>query len=278
MPALFLFFCLPASPPTVNVATVLDRKLTIADIKSLKGTRFPALTAYDYGGAKLLDEAGVPLILVGDSLGMVLLGYPDTTHVTLAEMEHHTRAAARAKPRALLVADLPYHSYGNVEDAVNSAQKLVAAGADAVKAEGGREIEPQIRAIISAGIPFLGHLGMLPQHVIEEGGYKIKGWEDGERRNLVADAIALETAGVFGLVLELVAPDAALEVTKAVSVPTIGIGAGTVCDGEILVTNDLFGTSPDYIPRHVPLHPDLTGRMKEIVAEWRAHISSNSCE
>jgi 3-methyl-2-oxobutanoate hydroxymethyltransferase len=273
-----LFFCLPVFPPTVNVPAVLDRKLTIEDIKSLKGTRFPALTAYDYGMAKLLDEAGIPLILVGDSLGMVVLGYPDTTHVTLEEMEHHTRAAARAKPKALLVADLPYHSYGSSEEALSSARRLVAAGADAVKAEGGREIEPQIRAIISAGIPFLGHLGMLPQRVIEEGGYKIKGKDAGERRDLVADARALEAAGAFGFVLELVAPDAACEVTAAINVPTIGIGAGAVCDGEILVTTDLFGTSPDYIPRHVPLHPDLTGRMKEIVAEWRAQILNSTSQ
>ena len=150
-----------------------------------RGEKIAALTAYDYPMAKLLDEAGVPLILVGDSLGMVVLGYPDTTHVTMAEMEHHVRAAARAKPNALLGADLPFKSYETVESAVANAKRLVAAGAEFVKAEGGREILPQVRAIIAAGIPFCGHLGMLPQHVLEEGGYHVKGKQEAEHQALL---------------------------------------------------------------------------------------------
>src|SRR6266436_5616946 len=146
-------------------------KVTAEMIRKMKGQKIPALTAYDYPMAKLLDESGIPLILVGDSLGMVVLGYPDTTHVTMAEMEHHVRAAARAKPNALLGGDLPFKSYETVETAVVDAKRLVAAGAEFVKAEGGREILEQIRAIIASGIAFIGHLGMLPQHVIEEGGY-----------------------------------------------------------------------------------------------------------
>src|SRR5579859_4921809 len=147
-------------------------KVTAQAIKAMKGReKIAALTAYDFPMAKLLDEAGVPFLLVGDSLGMVVLGYPDTTHVTMAEMEHHVRAAARAKPCALLVADLPYRSYETVVSAMNNAKRLLAAGAEAVKAEGGREILPQVQAIIQTGIPFLGHLGMLPQRVLEEGGY-----------------------------------------------------------------------------------------------------------
>src|SRR6266699_1159892 len=145
-------------------------KVTAEMIRRMKGQKIPALTAYDYPMAKLLDEGGIPLILVGDSLGMVVLGYPDTTQVTMADMEHHVRAAARAKPGALLVADLPYRSYDTVENAVHNAKILVSAGAEAVKAEGGREILDQVRAIVASGIPFLGHLGMLPQHVLEEGG------------------------------------------------------------------------------------------------------------
>ena len=152
-------------------------KITAETIRAMKdrGESIAALTAYDFPMTRLLDEVGVPLILVGDSLGMVVLGYQDTTHVTMSEMEHHVRAAARAKPRALLVADLPYHSYLTAASAVQNAQRLAAAGAEAVKAEGGRLILGQVRAIIAAGIPFCGHLGMLPQSVLEEGGYHIKG-------------------------------------------------------------------------------------------------------
>src|ERR1041384_1399353 len=166
-------------------------KVTAQMIRRMKGQKIPALTAYDYPMAKLLDEIGIPLLLVGDSLGMVVLGYPDTTQVTMAEMEHHVRAAARAKPRALLVADMPYRSYQTAFDAVANAKRLVAAGAEAVKAEGGRDILDQVRAIVAAGIPFCGHLGMLPQHVHEEGGYRVKGKTETENQALLADAEAL---------------------------------------------------------------------------------------
>src|SRR5262245_29758888 len=174
-----------------------------------RGERIPALTTYDFPTTRLLDETGVPLLLVGDSLGMVELGYPDTTHVTLAEMEHHVRAAARARPRALLAADLPFHSYENVDEAVANARRLIGAGAEAVKAEGGARILEQVRAIVRDGIPFIGHLGMLPQHVLEEGRYRIKGKEEAERESLLADARALADAGVFAIVLELVTPPVA---------------------------------------------------------------------
>src|SRR5213593_9652 len=191
-------------------------KVTAEMIRRMKGKRIPALTAYDYPMAKLLDEIGIPLILVGDSLGMVVLGYPDTTHVTMAEMEHHVRAAARAQPRALLAADLPYRSYETVESAVANAKRLVAVGAEAVKAEGGSQILNQARAIIAAGIPFLGHLGMLPQSVREEGGYHVKGKVESERQALLADAQALAEAGAFALILELVALPVARELTQTI--------------------------------------------------------------
>jgi 3-methyl-2-oxobutanoate hydroxymethyltransferase len=182
------------------------------------------------------------------------------------------RAVARAKPRALVVGDMPSHSYDTPSQAVETAGRLRAAGAEAVKAEGGREILPQIEAILAAGIPFLGHLGMLPQHVNEEGGYRVKGKVPAEREGLLADAEALDTAGAFGIVLELVKPDVAREITERISIPTIGIGAGDGCDGQILVTPDLFGTSPDYIPKHVPVRPELGRRMVEIVHAWRDAI------
>ena len=181
-------------------------KITAEAIRAMKGGKIAALTAYDFPMTRLVDETGVPLILVGDSLGMVVLGYADTTSVTMEEMEHHVRAAARAKPKALLVADLPYHSYQTPAEALKNARRLVAAGAEAVKAEGGRAIEAQVRAIVGAGIPFLGHLGMLPQSVRDEGGYHVKGKVDAERQGLLEDARVLASAGAFGVVLELVTP------------------------------------------------------------------------
>lgn len=245
-------------------------KITAADVRSLKGRgRIAALTAYDHPMTRLLDRAGVPLILVGDSLGMVVLGYPDTTHVTLADMEHHVAAAARAKPRALLAADLPYRSYETPEAALASARRLVASGAEAVKAEGGRAIEAQVRAIVADGIPFLGHLGMLPQHVLEEGGYHIKGRAEDEHQALLADAAALVEAGAFAVVLELVTPPVARELTERLPIPTIGIGSGPDCDGQILVTPDLLGLSPDYIPKHVRIRGSLGVEVSELVQRWR---------
>src|ERR1039458_6860762 len=205
-----------------------SKKVTVAEIRAMKtrGEKIAALTAYDFPMAKLLDEAGVPLLLVGDSLGMVVLGYPDTTHVTMAEMEHHVRAAARAKPHALLGADMPFRSYETVAAAVKNAKKLVAAGAEFVKAEGGREIIEPVRAIVSAGIPFCGHLGMLPQHVLEEGGYHVKGKNEPEHQALLEDAKALAGAGAFAIVLELVTTPVAKEITARIPIPTIGIGSG----------------------------------------------------
>src|ERR1039457_7192497 len=218
-------------------------KITVETICAMKsrGEKIAALTAYDCPMNRLLDEAGVPLILVGDSLGMVVLGYPDTTHVTMAEMEHHVRAAARAKANALLGADLPFKSYETPEQAVENSKRLVAAGAEFVKAEGGREILPEVKAIIAAGIPFCGHLGMLPQHVLEEGGYHIKGKNDAEHQKLLDDSKALADAGAFAIVLELVTPPVAKEISQSLLIPTIGIGSGPDCDGQILVTQDLIG-------------------------------------
>ena len=249
-------------------------KVTAENLRAMKQRRekIASLTAYDYPMTKLLDEAGVPLLLVGDSLGMVVLGYPDTTLVTMEEMEHHVRAAARAQPRALLAADLPYRSYDTVEQAVRNARRLVAAGAEAVKAEGGRIILEQVRAILAAGIPFIGHLGMLPQSVREEGGYHIKGKKESERDALLADAMALSDAGVCAIVLELVTPPVAREISQRISAPTIGIGSGPDCDGQILVTHDLIGTFPWFTPRFVKPKLSLGAQIKSAVEQWRNEL------
>ena len=237
------------------------------------GEKIASLTAYDFPLTKLLDEAGVPLIHVGDSLGMVVLGYPDTVCVTMEDMEHHVRAAARAKPKALLSADLPHGSYDTVAAALASTKRLVAAGAEAVKAEGGLRIADQVCAIVRSGVPFLGHLGMLPQDVRAEGGYRIKGKVKGEHEALLADADALVAAGAFAIVLELVTPPVAKELTQRIPIPTIGIGSGPDCDGQILVTTDLLGTSPGFIPKHVKLRGDLGFQARNLVAKWKQSLS-----
>jgi 3-methyl-2-oxobutanoate hydroxymethyltransferase len=251
-------------------------KITVEMIRAMKnrGEKIAALTAYDFPMAKLLDEIGIPLILVGDSLGMVVLGYPDTTHVTMADMEHHVRAAARAKPNALLGADLPFKSYETIESAVSNSKRLVAAGAEFVKAEGGKEILPQVRAIISAGIPFCGHLGMLPQQVLEEGGYHIKGKKESEHQKLLEDAKLLAGAGAFAIVLELVAPPVAKEISETISIPTIGIGSGEDCDGQILVTPDLVGLFPWFTPRFVKPRANCAVEIKSAVAAWKNSVES----
>lgn len=251
-------------------------KVTPDTLRAMKarGEKIAALTAYDFPMTRLLDQAGVPFILVGDSLGMVVLGYPDTTSVTMADMEHHVRAAARARPRALLAADLPYRSYETPSEAVANARRLLDAGAEAVKAEGGRAILPQVRAILEAGIPFCGHLGMLPQHVREEGGYRVKGKTEAERAALLADAEALAEAGAFAIVLELVAAPLAAEITRRVPVPTIGIGSGPDCDGQILVTPDLLGMLPWFNLKHVRPRLNAAEQIRAVVAGWIAEVQS----
>jgi len=251
-----------------------SQNITVAEIRAMKtrGVKIAALTAYDFPMARLLDECGVPLLLVGDSVGMVVLGYPDTTHVTMQEMAHHTRAVARARTSALVGADLPFKSYETPAEAVANARQLTAAGAQFVKAEGGREILPQIQAILAAGIPFCGHLGMLPQHVLEEGGYHIKGKKDAEHQALIADARALAEAGAFAIVLELVAPRVARELSGQISVPTIGIGSGPDCDGQILVTHDLTGSFPWFTPRFVKPRANCAGEIKSAVAAWKESL------
>ena len=268
-------FSLEGSQGTMDAFVVSEKRETPRSIQHRKGIeQIAALTAYDYSMAKLLDAAGVHLLLVGDSLGMVILGYPDTTQVTLDEMEHHVRAVARANPRGLIIADLPFKSYETPKQAVLSAKRLIDAGAEGVKAEGGKKILPQVESIISAGISFLGHIGMLPQNVVEEGGYKIKGCDNEEKDALLADALALTQAGAFGLVLELVNAQLAHEISQSVEIPTIGIGSGNDCDGQILVTTDLLGTSPDFIPKHVRPELLLRDNMVGMLRDWKESLTN----
>jgi 3-methyl-2-oxobutanoate hydroxymethyltransferase len=245
----------------------------VEQIRAWKGReKLPVLTATDFPMAKLLDEADIPVLLVGDSLGMVTLGYPDTTHVTMADMEHHVRAVARAKPRGLIIADLPYHAYENTTAAVTNATRLIEAGAEAVKAEGGRAILDQVKAITSAGIPFCGHLGMLPQSILLEGAYRIKGRDEAQRQALLDDARALEEAGAFAIVLELVTPPVAAEITKTISIPTIGIGSGSDTDGQVLVTADLVGMFPWFTPKFAKPRVNAAEQIRAAVIDWKKSL------
>lgn len=236
--------------------------------RKARSWKFAALTAYDYPMGRLLDGLGLDFLLVGDSLGMVVLGHPDTTEVTLDDMVHHTRAVARGVSQTPLIADLPAHSTETEAIGVRSAQKLVEAGAKGVKAEGGRELLPVIKAILSEGIPVLGHIGMLPQRVKEEGGYRIKGKTPQQAGELMEDALALDEAGVFAMVLELVSPPVAESISQETRVPTIGIGSGSGCDGQILVTYDLLGMFPWFKPRFVQPKVDLAAQIQSAVAEF----------
>lgn len=236
-------------------------------LKKQAGQRLAALTAYDYAFARLLDEAGLDVLLVGDSLGMVHLGRADTVSVTLAEMVHHTRAAAAGVKHTLLVADLPRESSDAEAAILEGARALVDAGAAAVKIEGGTSVLAGVQALAGEGIAVVGHLGMLPQRVREEGGYRIKGRTVEEARLLLEEARALDAAGVAAIVLELVEPQVAADLTAAITVPTIGIGSGDACDGEILVTHDLLGLFPWFRPRFVRPLADLA---PEVVRAARA--------
>lgn len=244
--------------------------VSISSLSEMKkaGRKIAALTAYDYPTARLLDEAGIDVLLVGDSLGMVVLGMADTTEVTLDDMIHHTKPVARATKRALVVADLPFGTYTNPEAAVESARRLIEAGAAAVKLEGA--LIDEISAITHAGIPVIAHLGMLPQHVREEGGYKIKGRSGPEKINLMEEALSVEKAGANAIVLELIVPELARSISEAISIPTIGIGSGIECDGQILVTHDLIGLFPWFTPKfattRVHVGHEITKAVREFIA------------
>ena len=246
----------------------------VAAIAGNKGPgRIAALTCYDYPTARLLDEAGIDILLVGDSLGMVVLGYPDTTHVTLTHILHHLSAVARARPSALIIADLPIHTYDTPAQALDTARQLVAAGADAVKLEGGIRQAEKVRTITTAGIAVCGHLGMLPQRVLEEGGYRKKGKTPEQTQDILEGANALIEAGVFAIVLESLTPESANKITLSVPVPTIGIGCGeTTCDGEIAVVTDLLGSFPWFMPPFAKPEANLANSTTDAVQKYISRV------
>lgn len=248
----------------------------IANFQSAKtrGEQIAVLTAYDYPAARLLEETGLDVLLVGDSLGMVVLGYPDTTLVTMDEMLHHTRAVARGSRdgggKALILADLPFGSVESPALAVENSRRLIEAGAHAVKLEGGESHTAQITALRDAGVPVMAHIGMQPQRVRIEGGYRIKGRTEEQAAALLADAAAIEEAGAFGLLLELVAPSVAAEITRRIRIPTIGIGSGPDCDGQVLVLHDVIGLFPWFKPKFALQRADISDEIRRAAAAFVA--------
>ena len=236
------------------------------------------LTAYDYSTAKLMDQAGVNSILVGDSLGNVMLGHTSTLPVTMEDMIHHGKAVVRGVQNALVVIDMPFMSYQtSVYDAVVNAGRIIKeTGAQSVKLEGGREVCPQIKAIVDASIPVVGHLGLTPQSVNALGGYKVQGADAQAAQKLLDDAKAVEAAGAFALVLECVPSKLAKRITEALSIPTIGIGAGGYCDGQVLVYQDMLGMFSDYTPKFVKKYADIGGQMKEAFAAYCREVGGGS--
>lgn len=236
----------------------------------LKKEKITMLTAYDYSTAKIIDDSGISGILVGDSLGMVCLGYEDTLAVTMEDMIHHSKAVARGAKNSLVVTDMPFMSYQtSVYDAVVNAGRLVKEGnAQAVKLEGGIEVAEQIRAIVNASIPVMGHIGLTPQSVNAFGGFKVQGKSEEAAKKLLEDAKAVEEAGAFAVVLECVPSKLAEYITSKLSIPTIGIGAGVGCDGQILVYQDMLGMFSDFTPKFVKKYTDLGKSMKEAFTKY----------
>mgnify|MGYP003633653610 CR=1 FL=1 len=232
-----------------------------------------AITAYDYPAGRLCDEAGIQLILVGDSLGMVVAGCEDTTSVTLDHMVYHTQMVRRGVKDAVLVSDLPIHTYETPERTLESSRQLMEAGADAVKLEGGIGQIAKIERLRDAGIAVCAHIGMLPQRVREEGGYKKKGKSGEEASGLVESAKALEDAGVFAIVLESVVAEVAAEITNSLEIPTIGIGAGSDCDGQIRVIHDITGGYPWFVPPFATVHGNVADVMKESIGRYIDEVS-----
>ena len=247
-------------------------RVTITQIQEMKrsGERIPVLTAYDYPTAKLVDEAGVPMILVGDSLGMVVLGYDSTLPVTMEEMLHHIKAVVRGAQHALIVGDMPFMSYQpDVPTAVRNAGRfLQEGGAQAVKLEGGETVAETVRRIVEYGIPVMGHIGLTPQSVNQLGGYKVQGKTPKTAARLLRDAQALEEAGAFTVVLESVPAPLSRLITQRLSIPTIGIGAGVHCDGQVQVLHDMLGLTEEFLPKHAKRYVRLADVIKGVVRQY----------
>jgi 3-methyl-2-oxobutanoate hydroxymethyltransferase len=255
-------------------------RININQIKEmkLKGEKIAMLTAYDYSTARIVDEAGIPLILVGDSLGMVMLGYDSTIPVTMEDMLHHTKAVVRGSQKALVVGDMPFMTYQiNADQALRNAGRfLQEAGAQAVKLEGGVTVAEKVRRIVDCGIPVCGHIGLTPQSVNTFGGYKIQGKTPATAQKLLDDAVALEQAGAFAVVLETVPTALASLVTRQISIPTIGIGAGAGCDGQVQVINDLLGSFSDFVPKHAKQYAKISDIIKNAVTEYSNEVKSGA--
>jgi len=236
------------------------------------------LTAYDYVTAKLVDEAGIPLILVGDSLGMVILGYESTIPVTMVEMLHHTKAVVKGTKRALVVGDMPFMTYhASVADALRNAARFIQqGGAQAVKLEGGERMAEIVKRIVECGIPVMGHIGLTPQSAYQLGGFKVQGKTPEAASQLLNDARALEQAGAFAIVLELVPAPLAKIITQRISVPTIGIGAGPFCDGQVQVISDLLGLYTEFVPKHAKQYAKLADIIRAAVADYLTEVRGGS--
>jgi 3-methyl-2-oxobutanoate hydroxymethyltransferase len=256
----------------------MGEKITVPHVLKMKqrGEMISCLTAYDYAFARILDEAGIELLLVGDSLGCVIQGNHNTLAVTMDEMVYHTRLVARGRKRALVIGDMPFLSYqiGKEQALANAGRFLQEGGAEAVKLEGGVHMKETIAAIVRAGIPVMGHIGLTPQSVHQFGGYKIQGRDMARRDMVLRDALAVEEAGVFSVVLEGMPLDLAREITERLTIPTIGIGAGSHCDGQVLVVHDMLGLFDDFRPKFVKQYVDLkqvmSGAVKEFIGEVKA--------
>lgn len=256
----------------------MTQKTTVVDIKARKKTGPPItmLTAYDYPWALLVDRGGIDMILVGDSLGMVVLGYPDTISVTMEEMIHHVKAVSRVVKSALVVADMPFGSYNvSVEKAVENANRLMKEGrADCVKLEGGRSMAPVVEAIVRSGTPVQGHIGLTPQTASALGGFKVQGRSAEAARALIDDAKAIETAGCFSVVLEAIPAPIARMVTEAVEIPTIGIGAGVHCDGQVMVIHDMVGLFDRFTPKFVKQYARISDTIASAIAAYADDVKN----
>ncbi len=255
-----------------------SQKVLISDLQQKKKNKHPItmLTAYDYPSATLVDEAGVDIILVGDSVAMTVLGHPDTVSITVDEMVHHCKAVARGAKRAFLIGDMPFLSYQiDAKEAIRNAGRFIKeARMDAVKLEGGREVIESVRAIIDAGIPVMGHLGLTPQTATKLGGYKVQGKTEKSAKRMLEDAVALQQAGCFALVLEAVPSKLAESITAELNIPTIGIGAGSACDGQVLVFHDILGLFDQFTPKFVKQYANLREPILNAIRTYRQEVES----
>jgi 3-methyl-2-oxobutanoate hydroxymethyltransferase len=253
-------------------------KVTILDFRRKKesGEKITMLTAYDYPMARLIDSAGIDAVLVGDSVGMVMLGYDSTVPVTMEEMIHHSKAVRKGITRAFLIGDMPFMSYqASDEDAIRNAGRFVKeAGCEAVKVEGGREVCSRVKAITGAGMPVLGHIGLTPQSASKLGGYRVQGRSAGSAKKLIDDAVYLERAGCFAIVLECVPRELAKRITAKLSIPAIGIGAGKYCDGQVLVTHDMVGYFDRFVPKFAKQYAKINTAIKEAVESFKNETKS----